>query len=528
MFKVFVSDKLGQAGLEILEAADDVEVTVNTSLDEAGLVEAITDYDGLIIRSGTTVTENILKAAKNLKVVGRAGVGVDNVDIESATRHGVIVMNTPSANTIATAEHALALMLSVSRHIVPAHNSLAAGEWKRSNFGGSELRGKMLGVIGYGRVGRAVAARAKAFEMNVLVYDPYVSETVAKETGVELANLDEVLAASDYVTLHSVLNEETQNLINTDRIALMKDSAVLINVARGGLVDADAVATALDEGKLSAAGLDVFAVEPPKESNRLVNHPKVVHTPHLGASTAEAQRDVAIDVATQVVEALRGDKITNCVNLGFSSGASFDRLAPFIELAEKIGAIQAAMAENPITSIEVEVLDADAEELLKPVAAGLMKGLLASDYPGLINYVNAPVLGQEQGLAVSRAVGIGGSYHRNHIACRVKFDGGQRTISGVVYEGDKQRIVQISSYRFEADPHGPVLLLLNNDVPGVVGSAGTALGECGINIAEWRLGRDEARDEALSFVNLDRLPSDDELANIKKLDPVVKAIVLDL
>jgi len=527
MYKILVSDKLGQAGLDILDDATDIDLTIQTGLDEAGLINIIGDYEGLVIRSGTTVTANVLEAAKKLRVVGRAGVGVDNVDIDAATRQGVIVMNTPSANTVATAELAMTLMLAAARNVVIAHTSTAKGEWRRSEFAGSELRGKVLGIAGFGRIGRAVAKRAQAFDMSVVVYDPYVSESVGRELGVEILDLDEMLGACDYLTLHSVLNGETKEMINSRTLALMKPDAALINVARGGLINEADVAEALTSKSLRVAAVDVFSSEPPTEDNPLLGHENVIHTPHLGASTAEAQRDVAIDVANQCMDALRGDKIVNCVNLGFTSSMSFDRMSPFIELAEKIGLLQAAMADGPITSVEIEVISDEADNLVKPVAAGLLKGLLSAEHEGRINYVNAPILGEERGLEISRVKGLGDG-RSNSATCKVTWDGGERIVSGKVYDGKVQRIVRISSYRLEAAPEGSVLLLLNDDVPGVVGAVGSKLGELGVNIAEWRLGRDLERNEALSFINLDNVPSQTDLEAIAALEPIRKAVIVEL
>ncbi len=527
MFKILVSDKLGQAGLDILEAAKDAEVQVSTGLSEDELINIVGDYDALIVRSGTQVTANVLEAAKKLKVVGRAGVGVDNVDVAAATLNGVIVMNTPSANTIATAELALTLMLSAARNVVQADASLRAGEWRRSDFGGTELRGKTVGIVGFGRIGREVAARCQAFDMAVHVYDPYVSESVARELDVELMDLEEVLSTSDYVTLHSVLNDETREMINAERLALMKQGATLINVARGGLLDENAVAGSLDAGHLGLAAVDVFSSEPPTEDNPLRAHPKVIHTPHLGASTKEAQRDVAIDVATQVLDALRGDRVANSVNLGFSQSMSFDAIAPFIELAEKIGMLQVAMADGEITSVEVEVNHERADELMKPVAAGLMKGLLDVGHTGRVNYVNAPVIGSDKGIDIERSTEKLES-RSNTATCRVKWDGGERVVSGKIFDGSTQRIVRVASYSMEADPRGTILLLLNKDVPGVVGTVATKLGELGINVGEWRLGRNEEKSEALSFINLDAMPSPEAIEAIGNLEPVRKIAVVEL
>lgn len=528
MFRVLVSDKLGEDGLDVLEKADDITVDVNTGLSEDELCDIIGDYDALIVRSGTQVTARVMEHGSHLKVVGRAGVGIDNVAVDEATRRGILVMNTPEANTTATAEHAMALLMTTARNVVAAHNSLAAGRWERSSFTGTELSGKTLGVVGFGRVGRAVAARAHAFGMSILAYDPFVSERVAKTARVELVDLEELLATSDFVTLHTSLTDDTRNIINRDRLALMKPTAIIINAARGGLVDPEAVAEALDGGRLQAAALDVFATEPPGPDHPLVNHPKVVHTPHLGASTTEAQRSVAIEIAEQVIDALRGTRITNCVNLAFAPGLDYERVNSFITLASKMGRLQAAMADRPIESVELELYTDDAEDLMRPVAAGLLKGLLDSVMPGTVNFINAPMLARDRGLKISRSVGLGTADHLNQITCRVRWDGGLRTVSGAIFGDDRGRIVQISSYHLEAEPNGTVLLLLNADVPGVVGAVGNVFGEYGINIGEWRLGRNVDKHEALSFINLDTTPEPGIVDSLRAIDAVRKAILLEL
>ncbi len=528
MYKVLISDKLGQDGVDVLGNAEDVSVDVRTGLSEDELVEAIVDYDALVIRSGTQVTAPILQAGTKLKVVGRAGVGTDNVDVDEATRRGVIVMNTPDANTTATAEHTFALLMAAARNIVPAHNTMAAGSWDRSQFTGTELKGKVLGVVGFGRVGRAVAVRAQAFGMSILAYDPFVSERVGRDSKVELVDLEELLASSDFVTLHTALSDDTENLINAERLAIIKKGAVLINCARGGLVDPAATAAALDDGTLRTAAIDVYAVEPPEAGHPLVGHPKVIHTPHLGASTAEAQRSVAIEIAEQVLDALRGDRISNSVNLALAPGLDFARVNPFISLAAKIGRLQSSMADAQIEQLELELYADDAEDMMRPVAAGLLKGILDHAMPDSVNFVNAPILARERGLKISRSVGLGTADYRNQITCRVSWADGERTISGVVFSDDHPRIVQVSDYRLEADPTGTVLLMLNNDVPGVIGAVGGVLGAHGINIAEWRLGRNSDRTQALSFINLDAHPDGELVEALRALDSVNKAVIVEL
>lgn len=528
-YKVLISDKLGQDGIDVFEAATDIDVDVRTGLSTEELISVIPDYDALVIRSGTTVTAEILQAGKNLKVVGRAGVGVDNVDVDAATRRGIIVMNTPGANTIATAEHAFALMAAASRNIAQAHASLVAGRWDRSAYTGWELKGKTLGIIGFGRIGRALAVRAQAFEMSIMAYDPFVSERVGREAKVELADLGEVLAASDYVSLHTSLSDQTKNLINAETLAAMKPTAFVINAARGGLVDAKALAAALDAGDLRGAAVDVYDSEPPGDDNPLIGHPRVTHTPHLGASTDEAQRSVAIEVAEQVIDALRDTRITNSVNLAYPPSMDHGRVNQFINLATKIGRLQAAMADSAIESVELELYADDAEDLMRPVASGLLQGLLEAVMPDAVNHVNAPLVAKDRGIKVSRSVGLGTADYRNEVICRVHWaGGGTRTVGGVLFGDDRPRIVQISNYHLEADPTGVVLLMLNNDVPGVVGAVGGVLGEHDINVGEWRLGRNADRTEALSFINLDSDPDPAVLDALRSLEAVQKAVLTTL
>jgi len=535
MHRILVSDKLGAAGLELLDEAQDVEYDVQTGLSEDELIAAISEYDGLIIRSGTTVTEAILEAATKLKVVGRAGVGIDNVDVRAATRSGIIVLNTPAANTIATAEHAMALMLAAARNLALAHAAMADGRWERADYVGGELYGKTLAVLGFGRIGQRVAERAQAFGMKVVAYDPFVSEAAARDANVELVELDDALSVADYLTLHMTLNDKTRHIIGETNIAKMKPTAIIVNAARGGLVDEAAVATALDAEKLRAFATDVYSSEPPPPENPLVGHPAVTHTPHLGASTIEAQRDVALQVVSQVLSAVRGEAVSDSINVAGSGGDEGDLVAPFVSLAEKIGKLQRAMADGPIASVEVEVFSPNAESLIRPVAAGLLKGLLDSVVAGRVNFVNAPLLAEERGIKISRSVSVGGGDYQHMLSCRVRWAAGEdaeaneeRVVSGAVFSNSLPRIVQVSSYAFEADPNGTILLMLNNDVPGVIGQVGTVLGKHGVNIAEWRLGRDAQRQEALSFINLDSHPDGAAIDALRALPAVTKATLVEL
>ena len=507
MFRILVSDKLGDAGLEILEKTEDVEVTLKTGMSPDELIATIPGYDALIIRSGTTVTADVLAAGDKLQVVGRAGVGVDNVDIEAATRHGVIVMNTPTANSVATAEQTLALMLAANRHTARAHASLERGEWKRSAYVGTELYEKTLGIIGFGRIGRLVAARAQAFGMEVVAYDPFVSEEVGLATGVTLLDLDDLLATADIITLHTIVSEETRNLVNEKTLGQMKDGVIIINVARGKLIDEAALLAALNSGKVRVAALDVFQQEPP-EPNGLIGHENVLHTPHLGASSKEAQRNVAVQMAEQVIDALRGSDFRNTINLPIPPGVDFNAARPYLSLAEKLGALQSAMAPKPIQRVEVEVRGATEEQYLRPVATALLKGILEESSGMSVNYISAPLLAQEAALSISQTTGLDLVDYPNLIACKAIWDGGERVMAGMLFADSEPYLVQVGEYHLQAKLTDNILIMQNEDVPGVIGQVGTILGAYKINIGEWRMGRSQPGGAALSFITLDGVPNE--------------------
>lgn len=528
MFRVLVSDQIGPNGIQILEEADDVVCDVKAELSPDALAAIIGGYDALIVRSATTVTEALLAAAPRLKVIGRAGMGVDNVDVAAATQRGVIVMNTPAANSVATAEQTIALMLAATRHIPSAHRAVAEGRWSRSEYAGTELSGKTLGIVGFGRIGRLVAARAQAFGMRVVAVDPYVSEEVAQDAGVTLVNVGDVFAEADYITLHVPSSPDTDNLISAESIGAMKDGVVIINTARGTLVDEAALAGALSSGKVRAAGIDVYRDEPPAADNPLIGLANVVHTPHLGASTAEAQRDISAQIAQQVTEALRGRDIRNAVNLPFEAGRDFAVAMPYMALAEKLGTLQFAMAPGPIRRVEVEVKGEVVEGLTRPIAAALLAGLLRNHLAGDVNYVNAPLLAQEHGIAVSQVKGVAAADYTNLVSCRVHWDDGSRVMAGVLFGGSQPRLVQVSDYHLDVDPSGLLLVMLNKDVPGVIGMVGTTLGRFGVNIGEWRMGRREPGTEALSFINLDTEPPPEALEVLRAESAIVKLLLLRL
>ena len=528
MHRILVSDKLGAAALERLKEHADMSVDVKTGLSKEELLAIIPDYDALIVRSGTQVTAEVLAAAKKLRVVGRAGVGVDNIDVKAATMSGVVVMNTPGANSMATAELTMALMLAVSRNIPQAHASLKAHEWRRSEFVGVQLYNKVLGIVGFGGVGKLVVERAQAFGMEVLAFDPIALEETAREMGVMLVEMDELLAKSDYITLHAALNPSTSKLINAETIAQMKDGVILINAARGKLIDEAAVAAALQSGKMKAAAVDVYSSEPPPADHPLIGLPNVVHVPHLGASTHEAERDVGIQIVGQVVAALRGTDYTYAVNMPFELEGDYATVRPYLELAETLGRLHAGLADRPIRRLEVEVQGDIVGGLVRAIGAALLKGLLEKDADVAVNYINAPVLAHERNIAMTQTVGINSLDYPNLIAARAVCDRGERLLAGVLFGGTEPRIAQMDNYRLEARPEGVVLIMQNRDVPGVIGQVGTLLASYGLNIGEWRLGRNKPGGEALSFINLDAEPAAEALRALTEIDAVTQAKVVRL
>lgn len=527
MFRILISDKLGAVGLNRLDQAPDATYDHLPNLSKEELLNIIGDYDALIVRSGTRVDSDVLNAGTKLRVVGRAGMGVDNIDVRTATMRGVVVMNTPDANSIATAEQAMALMLALCRHTAPAHASLLAGEWRRSDFVGIELNGKTLGIIGLGRIGRLVAERAQSFNMEVIAFDPYVSEEVGRKMGILLVDFDDLLAKADFITLHTAATPETEKLINASSIAQMKPGVRLVNAARGKLIDEAALAEALRSGHVAGAALDVFSKEPPQD-NPLIGLANVLHTPHLGASTVEAQTAVASEIVDQVLDALRGEDYRHALNMPIPGGKAFASARPYVSLAEKIGMLHGALAPSAIQQVEIDVSGEDVDVLMRPVATALLKGLLEGTGGSEVNYINAPLMAEDAGISVSQSTGVTDMDYPNLISCRVHWEGGSRTLSGVLFGGSEPRIVQVDNYQLDANPKGYVLILQNRDVPGVIGQVGTILAAYDVNIGEWRMGRAQPGGQALSFINLDNEPPAPVLEALEKVPAIthVKLVLL--
>lgn len=528
MYRILVTDKLSPQALELLEAADDAQYDVvhRPSLDD--LREIIPSYDAIIIRSSVRVDADFLAAASQLKVVGRAGMGLDNVDIDAASLHGVIVMNTPGANATATAEHTMALLLALVRNVPQADESMREGEWARSQFVGVELYSKTLGVVGLGRIGARVAQRAQAFGMTVIAFDPYIGDDAARELKVTLVELDELFAQADFITLHAALTPETRTLVNAERLARTKPGVRIVNCARGALIDESALVDALRSGQVGGAALDVFSDEPLANDSPLRGLSNVVLTPHLAASTQEAQRDVGTQIVEQVLAALRGEDFRNAVNMPVADAALFRELRPFFLLAEKLGSLQMQLAEGAIKRVEVEFQGDVVAEHASALTVAILKGLLdpISDTPA--NYISAPHLATQRGITVSETRGLLTLQYANLVSCRVLCGECERVVAGSLLGRELPRVVQIDGYRMDAQPEGIILVMESEDAPGVIGRVGTLLGAEGINIAEWRLGRIAAGEDALSFINLDSPAPSGVLDKLAQLDGVnsVRQVVL--
>ncbi len=524
MFKVLITDDIGPSGLARLQAAQDVHHDVVKLPSPEKMLQIIGEYDAVITRSGTSLTAAVFEAGRRLKVAGRAGVGIDNIDVDAATLRGVLVMNTPEANTLAATELTTALLLALCRNLPRANASVKRGEWTRSKFIGVQLSDKTLGVIGLGRIGSRVAVRCQAFGMKVVAYDPYIAEEVADRIHVRLvSNLEELLRTAEFITVHTPLTEETRGMIGAKEITMMKDGVRLINCARGGIFDEKALLEGLVSGKIAGVGLDVYSTEPPKNEllQQLLARDEVVATPHIGANTQEAQRDVAVQVVEQVIEALRGENYRNVVNLPFPEGVDYRSLAPYMTLAEKIGSLQMQMIRGRITRVEVEFRGEDVEAHAKPLTIALLKGILAPILSEDVNYVNVPYLADARGIHVTQTRYPAAEDYSNVILCRVISAKETRLIGGALFLHKQPRIVLLDDYRLDAHPSGPALILSNRDIPGVIGKVGTLLGEKGINIAEWQMGRSAPGGMAVSFINIDIPASEEVLKELRALSPIL-------
>jgi D-3-phosphoglycerate dehydrogenase / 2-oxoglutarate reductase len=521
--KVLISDNLSPRAAEIFrDRGVDVDVKVGMTPEE--LIACIGDYDGLAIRSATKVREEVLEAATNLKVIGRAGIGVDNVDINAASARGVVVMNTPFGNSITTAEHAIALMFALARQIPAADQSTQSGKWEKSRFMGVELTGKTLGVIGCGNIGSIVAERALGLRMKVVAYDPYLSPERASSLGVEKAELDELLRRADFITLHTPLTDSTRDILNADAFAKAKKGVRIVNCARGELiVEADLMA-ALESGQVGGVAVDVYSVEPP-ENYSLFGHDNVVATPHLGAATTEAQEKVALQVAEQMSDFLVDGAVVNAINMPSVSADEAPRLLPYMTLAEQLGSLAGQVAESSIKSVAIEFEGAVGQLNTKPMAASLLCGLLAPVMES-VNMINAPILARDRDIAVSEVKHERESEYQTLIRLSVTTENRTRTFAGTLFGGDKPRIVNINGVGLEAELGPHMLYTINADKPGFIGRLGSILGVAGVNIATFHLGRDEAGGDAVALIEIDGPVSDEILNEVRAVDGVVQARTL--
>lgn len=524
--KVLVLDGVSEKAINILRE-NGIQADVSATLPLPELLEKIPDYEGVIVRSQTKVSAEVIQAGTKLKIIGRAGVGVDNVDVEAATQRGIVVMNAPDGNTISTAEHSIAMMLSLSRYIPQAHASMKKGEWDRKSFTGVEVKDKTLGIIGMGRIGTEVAKRMQAMGMDILAYDPFLTEERAEQLGVKLANLEELITKSDYITLHTPLTAETKGIINAAAIAKMKKGVRIVNCARGGLVDEVALAEAIEAGHVAGAAFDVYPTEPPTE-RRLIDLPQVVATPHLGASTKEAQINVAIDVAIEMSKALKGEPFKNAVNIPAVRPEVMAVVKPFFALAEKLGLLITQLVGGRIEKVEISYQGEIASYDLSSLTTIILKGMLQPTLDDEVNMVNAPILAKQRGIKVAEKKEAEAADYTNRITVTIKAGNETRTVAGTLFRQDDERVIEIDGYYFEVIPHGYLLIVSHTDKPGLIGKVGTMLGDAGINIAFMQVGRKDQGGKAIMVMTVDNPVVDDVLKKLGTTEGVSDARLVKL
>ena len=523
MYRILVADPLHQAGLDLLSQSE-VELDILAPEDRERLGEMLPDYDAIVIRSATRLDAELLSQGEKLKVVARAGIGVDNVDVAAATERGILVVNSPTANLLSATEHTFALMLALARNVPAADRSMRAGEWNRKGFVGTELQGKTLGVVGFGQIGQRVAARAKAFDMEVVAYDPFMDAGMGERLEVELLPLGEMLGRSDFVTLHVPLTDQTRGVLSSAEMAQMKPGAMLINCARGGVVDEAALIEALDSGHLAGAAIDVFETEPPTD-RRLAEHPLTVTTPHIGAQTREAQERIAVETVRMLLSALDGSLAVTAVNLPFR--ATSGRGEPYLNLGEQLGRLANSLLGSSLRKIQVDLWGIE-ESLRTPITVAVVKGALDSFLGEAVNYVNAEGMARERGVELVRATHSQPAEYPHLIGVTMSGDGGQIELSGAVFGDHDPRVVLFGGFQLEFRPEGRLLVLHNLDVPGVVGKIGNLLGEAGINIAEIHLARTDSADEAMAVVRMDQMPDPSLVETIASLPEMMSVDLVDL
>jgi len=518
MARILVSDPIAQEGIEILRQAGQVDVRTGMSKEE--LIACIGQYEALAVRSETKVTAEVIEAAKNLKIIGRAGVGVDNIDVPVATQKGIVVVNSPEGNTLAAAELTIALLLSLSRNIPQANASLKGGQWNRKAFMGVEVYNKVLGIIGLGKIGREVAKRAKAFDMQVIANDPFLSAESARRLGVELVELKELLRRSDYITVHVPKTKDTTKLIGAKEFAMMKEGVRIINVARGGIIDEAALVEAIKSGKVAGAAIDVYEQEPTPPDNPLLSLPNVVTTPHLGASTEEAQSKVAVDIAEQIVDYLQGRPARSAVNLPSVPLETLAAIQPYLKLAERMGSLVTQTSEGSIESVEVAYCGELATLEKGPITRAVLIGLLRPILTENINFVNAPVIAESRGIRITESTSPEPGDYTALLSLDVTTDKGNYEVAGTVFGKNEIRIVRINGYPIDLVPDGQMLVAPHIDRPGIIGKVGTLLGNRNINIGGMHVGRQSRGSRAIMVLSIDDTIPDDVMKEIAAMDGI--------
>ncbi|MFW2364784.1 MAG: phosphoglycerate dehydrogenase [Desulforhopalus sp.] len=526
--KVLISDNLSQVGVDVLKEAG-LDVDVNTGLAPEELKKIIGDYDGLVIRSATKVTADLLEAAHKLKVVGRAGIGLDNVDIPAASQKGIVVMNAPDGNATTAAEHAISMMMALSRNIPQACQSMKAGKWEKKKFMGREVTGKTFGVIGIGRIGGIAANRAQGLKMKTIAYDPHMPKEMADKIGVELVSLEDLAKKSDYISVHVPFTQETKGLVSTEFFDNMKEDAMFIDCARGGVCDEEALYEALVKKKIAGAALDVFDKEPTSlESTPLLEIENFVCTPHLGASTNEAQESVALIIGEQIADYLLKGSVTNAVNVPSVTDDVLAQVGPYLKLGEMLGCLHMQISKGGVAEVNVEYSGELADQNTRPVTVAFLKGLFTPILKDAVNYVNAPIIAKERGIRVVESKSDRSDDFVNTLSVKVTTSEGENVLVGTVFGRNEPRLVRLNSFRLEALPSGWLLLVFNNDVPGVIGALGTTLGNSGVNISRMTVGREEESNQNIILLITDEPVSKELLAEVEALENVNKAQVLDM
>jgi D-3-phosphoglycerate dehydrogenase len=529
--KVLISDNLAPVGAKILRDAG-LEVDIKTGLSPEELKKEIGQYDGLVIRSATKVTAEIIETAEKLKVIGRAGIGLDNVDVPAASKRGIVVMNAPDGNATTAAEHALAMMMALTRNIPQATARLKAGGWDKKKFQGREVTGKTLGIIGIGRIGAIVANRAQGLHMKVIAFDPHMPKDLVDKLGVELVSFEDLCKRSDYISVHVPLTKETSKLVGAEAFRMMKKDAMFIDCARGGVVDEAALYEALKNKEIAGAALDVFEKEPTSlETTPLLGLDNFICTPHLGASTAEAQENVAVAIAEQMSDYLLHNTVVNAVNVPSVSAEVLSKVRPYVTLAEMLGSFHMQIAKGSVEGVTIEYIGDLASMQTGPITVAFLKGLFTPILQDAVNFVNAPMIAKERGIRVIESKTSDSDDFTNLVSIKVTTSEGENVLAGTVFGKKEPRLVRLNTFRLEALPNGPMLFVQNRDVPGVIGALGVTLGKAGVNISRMTVGREEGEGEHtrnIILLNTDTLITKEQLESVKKLENINSAMVLDL